>query len=106
MIPTLIASAALLSKELPYSAKDLIFQSTEAIQDARKEFLSKADHDLNRFVKLSQQGNYSDAYQVWSDLICNYFFFGLELGRTAQLSLKKEVKTAAAEEDKLIEKEF
>ena len=104
MIPTLIASAALLSKELPYSAKDLIFQSTEAIQDARKEFLSKADNDLNRFVELSQRGNYSEAYQIWSDLLFNYFSFGLELGRTGQLSLNEKVKTTAAEEDKLVQK--
>jgi hypothetical protein len=38
MIPLIIATAALISKELPYAPKELVFQSTEAVRDARKEF--------------------------------------------------------------------
>jgi hypothetical protein len=106
MIPTLIASAALLSKELPYSPTELIYQSADAIQDARKKLLSTADKDLNRFVELSAQGKYSDAYQIWSDLMVRYFSFGLELGRTGQLSLNEKVKATAIEEDMLVKKEF
>lgn len=106
MIPTLIVSAALLSKELPYAPKELVFQSTEAIQNACKGFLSTTDIDLHRFVELSEQGRYSDAYQIWSDLLFGYFSFGLELSRTGQLSLNEKVKISATEEGQLLKQKF
>jgi endonuclease/exonuclease/phosphatase family metal-dependent hydrolase len=57
-------------------------------------------------VELSQQGNYSRAYQIWSDLLFRYFSFGVELGRTGQLSLSEKVQTSSMEESELLDKEF
>jgi endonuclease/exonuclease/phosphatase family metal-dependent hydrolase len=106
MIPILIASTVLISQGLPYAAKDLVFQSEKAVQNAGTQFLTGADSDLNRFVELSKQGNYSNAYQIWSDLLFRYFSLKLELGKTEQLSLSDKVKASSTEEKQLLEKKF
>ncbi len=106
---SLIASAALHTsslQELPYAPKDLIFQSTEDLQKACNTFLSSADTDLDRFVVSSKNSNYSDAYQIWSDLLFRYFSFKLELGKTKSLSLNEPVKNSVAEEGQRLEKAF
>lgn len=106
MIPTLLVSAAIISKGLPYAPNELIFQSQKAVQEASQAFLVKADIDLNRFVELSQKGDYSNAYQIWSDLLFGYFSLGLELGKTKQLSVNDQVKASSTEESQLLEKAF
>lgn len=106
MIPALLASAAIVSQGLPYAPKELIFQSENAIQEASNAFLAKADEDLDRFIGLSQKGNYTEAYQIWSDLLFRYFSFGLELGKTKQLSLNDEVKSFSTKQNESLKNAF
>lgn len=115
MIPALMASAALLqaapnelpsAPQLPYASTQLIFQSTDAVQRACAAFEASADTDLNRFVQLSHSGDYTAAYQIWSDLLFRYFSFKLELGQTQGLSLSEAVKASVAPEGERLEKTF
>ncbi len=97
MLPTaLIGSAAALLSPLPYAAEDknIVFQSVDALEEACTAFEHSVTTDLERFLRVSKEGDYDLAYQTWSDLLFGYFSFQLELSRTLNLSLKDTVKSS------------
>ena len=107
MFSALVAvSAAISPAQLPYATKDLIFQSADAIKEACATFETSASADLDRFVELSNRGEYAKAYQLWSDLQFRFYSFKLELGQTLGRSESEEVKSAVTAQGELLNKTF
>ena len=102
VLSTLVFSAAV----LPYAPSSLIFQSSEEVKVACTQFETSADFDVNKFIQYSKKGDYTTAYQSWSDLLFRYFSFQLELGKTEGLSTNKLVKASADNEGEQLKKAF
>ena len=109
MLPaTLIGSAAALFSSLPFAAEDknIVFQSVDALKEACTAFEHSIATDLEKFIRLSKEGDYDQAYQTWSDLLFRYFSFRLELSRTLNLSLKDAVKSSTQSQMERLEAVF
>jgi len=103
MFPILLAAVVGI---LPYAPSSLIFQSESAVKAACAQFSDSANADLNQFIKLSQNNEYTAAYQVWSDLLFRYFSSRLEMGKTIELSSSDSVKAAVRSEGESLEAAF
>ncbi len=101
VLPTLVASAL-----LPYAPSSLIFQSSQEVKVACTQFETSADIAIDHFVQLSKKGDYTAAYQAWSDLLFRYFSFQLELDKTEGLSANNLVKASADKKGEELKKAF
>lgn len=100
---TLLAASIAL---LPYAPSHLIFQSPGEIKNACVQFEPSADADLDRFIQLSSEGNYTAAYEIWSELLFRYFSFQIEMSQTYHHSSNEQVKDSVNSEKELLEKAF
>ncbi len=85
IVPFFVVICSVWSGELPYVVTDFL-PTPLAMEKSSLDFEEKADRSLARFLDLSSQKRYDEAYDLWQEICSDFYNLQLLYYQTAKLS--------------------